>query len=154
MIIRSATLDDAESLSFLILENAETILLPYYSAAQWTVFTQYYSPEIMRKKIGTQQVFCADKQGEIVGTIALDKDFLVGFYTKLSHLKQGIGRQLLAFIEKKALENGYENLQLAASPEGVGFYEKNGWIKLKDMNFNYLGVDFLETLMLKNLFIN
>ncbi len=149
--IRRANLNDAENLSLLILENAKAILLPYYSNEQWTVFVQYYSPEIMREKIATQCVFCAEKEGQTVGTIALNQDFVVGFYTQLSHLKQGIGTKLLHFLEKFALENGFKSLQLAASPEGVGFYTKNGWTKVKEMDFEYLGVHFLETLMVKEL---
>jgi GNAT superfamily N-acetyltransferase len=149
--IRKAIPDDASHLSDLICENADLLLKPYYTELQWNVFIQYYSVAVMFKKIETQSIFCAEIDGMIVGTIALDADFVVGFYTKTSHLKKGIGKKMMQHLEQYALGNGIKTLQLAASPIGVDFYLKNGWEKIKDFNIKYLGVEFEETLMKKQL---
>jgi GNAT superfamily N-acetyltransferase len=149
--IRPAIDDDAERLSHMICENAQAILSPHYNNEQWTIFIKYYSPEVMCEKINTQYVFCAELNTQIVGTIALDKDFVVGFYTRLHYLNQGIGKKMMKHLEDFALVKGLHTIQLAASPEGLSFYYKNGWEKVKDITIEHFGVGFEETLMVKKL---
>lgn len=149
--IRPALENDAEKLSQMICENAQAILSPHYNDKQWAIFIKYYSPEVMRKKISEQNVFCAELNEQTVGTIALDKDFVVGFYTRLQYLNRGIGKTMMKHLEAFALKKGLTELQLAASPEGLSFYYKNGWGKVKDFIIEHYGVGFEETLMIKNL---
>lgn len=151
MIIRRAIESDAEELSGMICENAKALLSPHYTKEQWDIFITYYSPEVVRKKISQQIVFCAELNGEIVGSVALDNDFVVGFYTRLDYLNQGIGAKMMKHLERFALENNLKVIQLAASPEGLKFYFKNGWEKVKDIIIDHYGVGFEETLMKKNL---
>jgi GNAT superfamily N-acetyltransferase len=149
--IRPAIKNDAESLSRMICENAKAILLPHYNEDQWNVFISYYSPEVIRIKIKEQYVFCAELDGNIVGTIALHKDFVVGFYTRLEYLNQGIGKMMMQHLEEFAFDKGLTEIQLAASPEGLSFYYKNGWKKIRDITIEHYGVGFKETLMVKSL---
>lgn len=149
--IRKAEITDAKNLSELICENAQKILKPHYNQKQWEIFSRYYSIESMTDKIKNQVVFCAAHDDEIVGTIALDGNFVVGFYTKLQSMNQGIGKLLITHLEKHAANSGFEKLQLASTPEGLAFYYKNGWQKVKNFMVNHYGVEFEETLMVKEL---
>ncbi|MBA4145152.1 MAG: hypothetical protein C0523_05270 [Cytophaga sp.] len=149
--IRKAVDHDADRLSQLIRENAEALLRPHYNEKQWSVFMKYYSPEQLRQKISEQDVFCAERDGKIVGTIALDADFVVGFYTRLHDLNKGIGKIMMKHLEEFALQKGLTEIQLAASPEGLTFYHKNGWTKIKEIVMEHYGVGFEETLMRKRL---
>ena len=149
--IRRATERDAEELSAMICENAKAMLAPHYSKEQWDIFITYYSPEVISKKIQQQIVFCAELNGEIVGSVALDNDFVVGFYTRLAYLNQGIGAALMNHLEAFALGKNLKEIQLAASPVGLKFYHKNGWEKVKDIVIDHYGVGFPETLMVKKL---
>lgn len=149
--IRKATLSDAKQLSDLICENAQKLLKPHYSNEQWNIFIRYYSEAVLAEKITSQTVFCAEREGQILGTVALDGDFVVGFYTRLQNVNQGIGRQLMLHLETYAQNKGLTMLQLAASPEGLAFYYKNGWQKVKDFTIEHYGVGFEETLMTKSI---
>jgi hypothetical protein len=149
--IRPALSSDSACLSQMINENAQAILLPHYNAEQWSIFIKYYSPEVMQKKISEQDVFCAVLNGQIVGTIALDKDFVVGFYTRLQFLNQGIGKIMMKHIEVFAMTKGLKAIQLAASPEALSFYYKTGWEKVRNIIMEHYGVGFEETLMIKKL---
>jgi N-acetylglutamate synthase-like GNAT family acetyltransferase len=149
--IRNAKTADAKELSELILENARQILKQHYNEQQWNVFIQYYSIEIVKEKIEKQMVFCAVQDQKIIGTIALDEDFVVGFYTRLENINQGVGKLLLAYLENYAKTNGLKKLQLAASPEGLAFYYKKGWQKEKEIAIKYFGIEFEETLMFKEI---
>lgn len=149
--VRKAQISDAKQLSELILENAEELVRPHYSEEQWNIFIKYYSEEVVAEKIGRQVVFIAEKEGLIVGTVALEDDFVVGVYTRLQNVGQGIGKLLMAHLENYAKDSGVTQLQLAASPTGLAFYYKNGWEKVKEFIIEYYGVGFEETLMIKNL---
>ncbi|NML36767.1 GNAT family N-acetyltransferase [Chitinophaga sp. G-6-1-13] len=149
--IREASPLDSKRLSDLISENAEALLKPHYSAEQWEIFIKYYSEQTMVEKINQQTVFCAETNGDIIGTIALDGNFVVGFYTRLQRVNQGIGKQLMSHLENYARARGIDTLQLAASPAGLAFYYKNGWQKVKDFTVYHYGVGFEETLMTKRL---
>jgi GNAT superfamily N-acetyltransferase len=151
LTIRLAIDKDAESLSQMICENAKTMLLPHYDESQWDIFIKYYSPEVMQKKVKAQYLFCAELNCNIVGTIALDKDFVVGFYTRLGYLNQGIGKSVMQHLEEFALDKGLTEIQLAASPQGLSFYYRHGWKKIKDITIEHYGVGFEETLMVKRI---
>jgi GNAT superfamily N-acetyltransferase len=151
LTIRLAVDNDAESLSQLICTNANAKLRPHYSNDQWYIFKKYYSPEAIRNKMKKQYIFCAQLNGEIVGTIALDEDFVVGFYTRLEYLNQGIGKMLILHLEKFAMAKGLKVIQLAASPEGLSFYYKHRWKKINDITIEHYGIGFKETLMAKQI---
>lgn len=149
--IRKSNINEAIELSELILDNATYFLKPIYTQEQWNVFIQYYSIEAILNKIESQDVFCAIKENKIIGTIALDCNFVVGFYTHIQYLNQGVGKELLFFLENYAKEKGLKKIRLASSPVANGFYEKMGWIVLDVLVFEYLGVGFEEALMEKTL---
>ncbi len=151
LLIRQAIPDDAFALSELICQNAQLLLQPHYSELQLEIFLRYYSAEAMLKKLSKQTIFCAENNGKIIGTIALEDDFVIGFYTRIDQIGQGIGTQLLEYLENYAKAQGIQKLELSASPIGVSFYRNRGWCKVKDMVIAYLGVDFEETLMQKKL---
>ncbi|MGL2993951.1 GNAT family N-acetyltransferase [Flavobacterium sp. TSSA_36] len=149
--IHKAEITDAVALSALILNNAKYFLKPHYSEQQWGVFEQYYSIETLQEKIQNQKVFCAKQNGNIVGTIALDHDYIVGFYTHVDFANKGIGSKLLRYIEEEAKASRLSVLFLASSPVGVDFYLKYGWQVVSALAIDYLGVSFVETVMKKQL---
>jgi GNAT superfamily N-acetyltransferase len=150
-LIRRATQTDAKALSELIVENAAELLRSYYSDEQWEVFIKYYSVEILAEKISSQIIFVAESGNSIVGTIALNDDLVVGFYTRLDFVNNGIGSLLMRYLEDFALSEGIMTLQLASSPLGLTFYLRKGWQRVRDLSVDHYGVTFEETLMIKKL---
>lgn len=149
--IRHSLPEDAELLSDLIMENSRVNLLAHYNEEQWKAFNKYYSAKNLSEKLIEWEMYCAMLEDKIVGTIALHKNFIVGFYTRLGYQGKGIGRILMKFMEGIAISKGFKEIQLAASPEGLSFYYKNGWEKIKDTTFFYFDEPFEETLMKKKL---
>ncbi len=84
-----------------------------------------------------------NEAGEVVGAAKLyEKTPEVGH---LSHLvvapdfqKQGIGRMLLAHVEKCALEKGYTSLGLMSRVTGTAYFEKVGF-KIAELPIMHLG---------------
>lgn len=150
--LRPASPSDADSLSQLIIGSAHASLAPHYSEVQMAAFLDYYSPSAMVGKIARQAVFCAEMEGQLVGTVALDgAGNLVGFYTHADFMGQGIGTAMMRHIEAFAKQKGHRKIRLTASPVGLGFYYKHGWERVSDYVFQHLGVDFDETLMRKEI---
>lgn len=149
--VRQAVPGDAQAVSELILENAAATLLHFYSPEQWQVFLKYYDPETVRQKLENHPYFCAELDNEIIGVIGLDRNWVVGFYTKATLLKKGIGTILMNHLEEYARKNGIPKLKLASSPVGLEYYYKKGWTKIKEAKLKYFGVEFDETLMEKEL---
>lgn len=149
--IRAAELNDAKHLSKLIQENAIVILSEFYTDEQMKAFLEYYNTSRMQERIINQNVFCAVQEDVIVGTIALDNEFLVGFYTRIENLRQGIGHLMMTFVEEYAKSKGLTELFLTSSPFAEKFYLKNGWTSIKAEVYQYCGVDFAETLMSKKI---
>lgn len=147
--IRRATEFDAEELSVMISDNAKAILASHYSEIQMAVFLRHYAPEAIRSRISKTVLFVAESQGEILGSIGLDEDLVVGFYTKVAYIGKGIGTALLKYLENYAAENGFVRIELSASPVGEGFYIKQGWRKVEDTIVYYYDTAFNEALMEK-----
>lgn len=99
IVIRRASNNDAGELSQMIRDNASKMLAPYYTRQQWDIFNTYYSIEAMRTKIKEQIIFCAELNNQIVASVGIDKDTVVGFYTRLGYLNQGIGTKILKHAE-------------------------------------------------------
>ncbi len=149
--IQIALPTDADEISNLILQNASFFLKQYYSDQQWIVFLNYYSPTVVLQNIQNQYVFCAKYDGKIVGTIALDKNYVVGFYTHVDFVKHGIGCSLLEHLENFAKKLMYREIILASSPIGKEFYIKYGWEIDEETTVYYQGVGFEETIMKKQI---
>lgn len=151
IMVRKAVPGDAQEVSALILENAVATLLDYYSPEQWDVFLKYYDTEAVRQKLANHSYFCAELDNKLIGVIGLDRNWVVGFYTKATMLKKGIGSLLMNHLEDFARKNGIPKLKLASSPVGLEYYYKKGWMKIKEAKLKYFGVEFDETLMEKEL---
>lgn len=149
--IRKAELKDAEAISALVLANAARTLRAHYTEEQWAVFTKYYSPEAVRFKIVTQEVYCGEIGGRLVGTVAMANGFVLGFYTDPELIGRGIGTQLMQYLEEEARKMGIRVLELAASPVGVAYYSRHGWEMVGEEEFVYEGVGFWEVRMKKRL---
>lgn len=89
---------------------------------------------------------------QMVGTTRLIKDgktLVVGRVAVLKEFRKfGVGRAMLAYAEKQALNNGYDQLKLGAQVSAIPFYEKTGFIVVGDI---YLDANIEHKDMIKNL---
>jgi predicted N-acetyltransferase YhbS len=145
--IRHATPDDAAQLSQLISNNAKKYLAPHYSAPQLAVFLSHYSVARLTANLSTQRIFCAERNGEIIGTVGLDGVLVVGFYTHIDYQRQGIGQALMAHLHADAISRGIKRLELFASPVAASFYLKIGYTLQAVQQVFYSGLAFEESHM-------
>ena len=83
MIIRKAINEDVNDISNLIQKMTEKNP-NNYSIEQITAWKRYNTPSEIKKQMDDRLIFCAIKDNELIGTIALKKDFILGFYVSYS----------------------------------------------------------------------
>lgn len=151
MTIRKATIDDAKRISYLIRKNADHVLAKDYSEEQLIAWKRQQTIASIRKRMSERTIFCAFQSNKLVGTVGLEGNNLVGLY--ISYLKrgQGLGYKLLTYIENYAKKNNINQLYLTSTPNGYGFYLKNGYEPLEKATLYYNNVAFIETKMTKNI---
>ena len=99
--------------------------------------------ERLRARINIDKIplaLVAIENGEVIGTVSLkisDMDtrkqytpWLASMYVREDKRKRGVGKNMVAAIEKKAIELGVEILYLY-TPDAESFYAKLGWQRIE-----------------------
>ena len=123
-----------------------------YTIEQINALYNSNKPQDMLKKIKITHMFIAIKNNQILGTVNIKKNRIGGFYIKHTHIRKGIGKQLLEFIENFAKEKNIKKLHLYSSEYAEPFYKKHKY-KSDNKHHNFLikGVIFPELKMEKTL---
>ena len=151
MIIRKANISDAKRLSYLIRKNIERVEENEYTPIQRQTWSDQNKPRLVRERLMKRETFCAFLNKQLAGTIALDGNLICGMSVSYTKRGTGIGQQLLNYIENYAGKKALKELILTASPNGYGFYLKNGYQVYGKMEHHYNGVRFPELKMKKKL---
>ena len=149
LIIRRATVHDIDNISTLIQKNTDNVKENNYSDEQKDIWKKANTREIISEKLNTRTIFCAFSENEIVGTIGLHSNEIVGLY--VDHTKQGmgIGRKLLKYLEDHALKMNIHKLTLTATPAAKNFYQNRGYKLVGPESVVIESVIFNETRMEK-----
>ncbi len=151
MHIRKATFDDVRRISYLISRNTEKVFENNYSNEQKMAWKKANTPKSIKDSLNKRLIFCAFEQQQLVGTIGLQENEVVGLYVSFSKRGLGIGKALLSFLEAYAFDHKITKLSLTATPSGFPFYLKNGYISDESVIIKINGIDFKEMRMTKKL---
>lgn len=149
--IRPAKQSDVRRLSYLIRNNIERVKDNHFSPIQHATWSAQNKPKAIEERRKTRNIFCAFEHHKMVGTIALKENLLCGMYVSYSQRGKGIGQKLIHYLENYAQKKGIEELILTASPNGYGFYLKNGYRAYGPVTIVFEGIEFPETKMKKKL---
>ena len=90
-----------------------------------------YLPSKIRDKIKKRLFYIALIGKKIVGTISLEENTIYTLFVNPDYHNKGIGRKLMNFIEKVALEKGHKTVELPSSITAHKFYKKLGYKDVK-----------------------
>ena len=80
--------------------------------------------------IGNNEVYVAEREGEILGFYALvvryDKAELEHMWVAPGHLGTGVGKELFVHAMQKAAGENVSVVEISADPNAEGFYERMG----------------------------
>lgn len=89
-----------------------------------------FTPDRIAGKMAERDVFCALKDGALVGTVSLGKGKLHSMFVDPGLHRRGIGALLVRHLERHAARQGLTELRLSSSLTARGFYARLGYVEL------------------------
>jgi GNAT superfamily N-acetyltransferase len=118
---------DAAAVSALIRHTMAISNSADYPLERLQPLMDYFSPEKVSQLSYERICLVAEIEERVVGTVALEGAELCTFFIHPDFQGQGIGSQLLAEIERRAIEAGISAIHTDASLTGAPFYERRGY---------------------------
>ncbi|MEL6134042.1 MAG: GNAT family N-acetyltransferase [Bacteroidota bacterium] len=149
--IKMATPNEAQMVSELIHQGVDMLEDKSYTPAQLAAWKKINTPEAIAESLQQRRIFCAFEGDELVGTVGLEGNELVGLYIKPSRKQQGIGGMLLVHLEQYAAAHQIPELKLTSIPSAKAYYQHKGFHISREVLTVVDGVEFPETEMVKRL---
>lgn len=132
--IRIFEREDAIELSNLIYRTLHVSNSKDYSFDQIAKFKNGFTPQELVRKSAKREMYVADIDGELVGTVSLvkhrdvsDAYMMLSFFVSPEQQNSGIGKTLLQYAELRARALGGSDLYVPSSKTAYGFYLKFGY---------------------------
>lgn len=129
-LVRPATHDDADAMRSLHTVAVYELADSHYDADQLDAWA---APDADRDGFPfddpDHHLVLAERDGEVAGfgQLNLPEREVVADYVHPDHAGHGVGSTLLAHLEGYARGSGFDRLELTASMNAVGFYERHGY---------------------------
>ncbi|MEO1417677.1 MAG: GNAT family N-acetyltransferase [Bacteroidota bacterium] len=149
--IKIATPNEAIIISELIHQGVDMLEDKTYTPAQLVAWKKINTPEAIQESLQQRKIFCVFEGNELIGTVGLEGNEIVGLYIKPSRKKQGIGAMLLGHLEQYAAAHQMTELKLTAIPSAKVYYQHKGFEVVQEVLTVVDGVEFPETEMVKRL---
>lgn len=130
--VRAAREDDADDVSVVILRTLHETNAGDYPRDVIERVERNFSPPAVLELIGRRKIFVAVVERRIVGTASLDGKAIRTVFVTPDTQKQGVGRRLMAEVERAAREAGVAVLVVPSSVTAEPFYTKLGFQAMRD----------------------
>jgi GNAT superfamily N-acetyltransferase len=131
-VIRPARREDAEGISHVIVAALREINAKDYSEAVIARVEQSFSPIAVLDLLERRTVFVAAAGDDVIGTASLDDRIVRTVFIRPEWQSQGVGRALMAHIERVAIDRGVSVLSVPSSVTAERFYAKLGFGVVRD----------------------
>ncbi|MDN3674909.1 GNAT family N-acetyltransferase [Flavobacterium branchiarum] len=151
MIFRTATLSDLKEMQELFIDTIKNVCQKDYNPKQIEVWTSGASnTERWINVINTQFVLLAIIENKIVGYGTLkDGNYIDFFYVHKDFQRQGIADKILSKLEIEAKKSNSKIITSDISITAKPFFEKKGFIVIKEQRIEKLGVELINYKMQK-----
>lgn len=149
MLIRKASLQDAETVYEIAQTTIRTVYPHYYPAGAVDFFSKHHNAEAVRADIGAGIVFlCVTDAGGAAGTVTVRGNEILRLFVLPEQQGNGYGGALLSFAERVISET-HETSLLDVSLSAKAIYKKRGYtetdyIVLPTGNGDFLCYDIME----------
>ncbi|MFZ6749955.1 GNAT family N-acetyltransferase [Undibacterium sp. Ren11W] len=128
----------------------------------------YYSPDLIARwtegdlatagfcEAVRNSFYVAELGGQVVGTGAIDiaSGKLDAIFVSPSHMKTGLGRTMLQFLEQLAIANGIASLHLESTLNAERFYTRNGFSRVRNAKYESPRGFSLDCIVMKKVLQN
>ena len=143
MRVRLFTDTDAEQVSHVIRTSMLEANKDDYPASILKPLHDYFSPSKIKILANERYFLIAEEEGVVVGTGSLENGQILTLFVHPEYQNRGVGCELLKKLEQQAREEGLKILEVYASITGMGFYAKNGYKKIKEIQSEHAGKQIL-----------
>ena len=134
MIVEEIRSEDIESALKCIRKAVQISNAPDYPAGVIKIqLEQHYTLEWMRNAVKNRYCVAAKEGSEVRGTGALAKNELRNIFVDPDYQNQGIGRQIVQHLERKAMEKECGEVWLVSSITARNFYRRMGYGDIEDV---------------------
>ena len=148
-VIRKATVEDATAISDLIIHSVRQTNSRDYSPYIIDKVISNFTPDHLIILINTREVFVAVQKNRIIGTASFDNGVVRSVFILPENQGFGVGASLVHHIEEIAKSHNVARLRVPSSITAEGFYQKLGYISLRD---EYYGEE--RTIIMEKHFLN
>jgi len=127
--VRRAKTEDAEQICQVHITSVRELCKSDYTPEQIEAWVSKLNPEGHRQAIEnlTKVMFVAETEGRIAGFSELFESEVNAVYVHPNYSRQGVGKLLLNLLEKEAIAQQINELQLSASTNAKPFYQACGY---------------------------
>ncbi len=155
MLLRPFQLEDAAAVYQLFYETVHSVNLKDYSLAEVEAWVPSTEPDLHKwgQRFLQQETLIAEINGQIVGFGNLDEAGLNidMVYTHKDFQAQGVASALVHSLERQVRKNGGSSVTLAASITARPFFERRGYLPIRDNQVERRGVILRNFIMRKML---
>jgi len=151
--IRRAIIDDMQEMQALFVDTIRSTCQKDYSEEQisvWTSSVENQSRWI--EKLESQYFLIAETKGRIVGYASLENgNYLDFMYVHKDFMRQGIAINLYKALEKESKRKGVSTISSDVSITAKPFFEKIGFISVKENKNVMKGIEIINYQMRKDI---
>jgi len=151
IVIRDIKVEDYSKVSQLIQKTHRISLGEIYPNILVEDLCKKYELSNLAKKAAEIDYWIAEDEdsGKILGIIGLKDNELRTFFVDPDFQGKGVGKSLYNHIEQIARNKGIRKITLVGSPLGQPIYKKLGFVKLKDIHKERVGIPYTDAIMEK-----
>ena len=144
MLIRRATVDDAEAICDLHIRSIRVLCFADYTPQQIEAWAGRKKPEMYAHAMtdGGETMFVAiDEAGRIIGFVAFKAAEIYGLYVAPESVRRGAGSALLATAETAMRDAGVTEAKFRSTFTALRFYQHHGYARGGDAVARMSGVE-------------
>ncbi|HVV40409.1 MAG TPA: GNAT family N-acetyltransferase [Nitrobacter sp.] len=145
--IRLAREDDVDEISAVILRALRKTNAKDYTNEIIERVEHSFSPRSILQLLGKRTVFVATTNGRVVGTASLDGSVVRSVFVTPDTQSRGIGKLLMAEIERTARERNVAVLTVPSSVTAETFYARLGFRAVRDSYYGNERTIVMERLL-------
>jgi ribosomal protein S18 acetylase RimI-like enzyme len=139
MKIRKFRDEDAEKVSHIIRRALNEVNIKDYPKSVIVYVSNNNTPSKLIKRSRLRDVYVIVNGDRILGTAGLESNNISSVFVDPTFHGKGIGQRLMRHVEQVAKRRGIDRLTLTSSLTAMGFYEKLGYKKIKEVFNKSLG---------------
>lgn len=150
--VRRACLGDAASILSVHHRSVQTLCAADYSPEQISAWTSNRDPEVVARSMASEETWVIERSGQVRGFGSRVAHEVVALYVDPDWIGHGLGRLLLATLERAMTRDGFGQARLDSTITAHNFYQRHGYrVVTQDIHFLRGGIPVPIVVMEKSL---